>query len=50
MLVLEDLHWADQSTRELVAFLVRSLRGVRVAAAGHLPVRRAATGVTRCGR
>jgi predicted ATPase len=29
-LVLEDLHWADQSTRELVAFLVRSLRGVRV--------------------
>ena len=30
MLVLEDLHWADQSTRELVAFLVRSLHGVRV--------------------
>jgi DNA-binding CsgD family transcriptional regulator len=30
MLVLEDLHWADQSARELVAFLVRSLRGVRV--------------------
>ena len=30
MLVLEDLHWADQSTRELVAFLIRSLRGVRV--------------------
>jgi DNA-binding CsgD family transcriptional regulator/tetratricopeptide (TPR) repeat protein len=30
LLVLEDLHWADQSTRELVAFLVRSLRGVRV--------------------
>ncbi len=30
MVVLEDLHWADQSTRELVAFLVRSLRGVRV--------------------
>jgi DNA-binding CsgD family transcriptional regulator len=30
MLALEDLHWADQSTRELVAFLVRSLRGVRV--------------------
>ena len=30
MLVLEDLHWADQSTRELVAFLVRSLLGVRV--------------------
>ncbi len=30
MLILEDLHWADQSTRELVAFLLRSLRGVRV--------------------
>ncbi|MGH3236138.1 MAG: ATP-binding protein, partial [Streptosporangiaceae bacterium] len=30
MLILEDLHWADQSTRELVAFLVRSLRGARV--------------------
>lgn len=29
MLVLEDLHWADQSTLELAAFLVRSLRGVR---------------------
>jgi predicted ATPase len=30
ILVLEDLHWADQSTLELVAFLVRSLREVRV--------------------
>ena len=30
MLILEDLHWADQSTRELVAFLLRSLRGARV--------------------
>ncbi|MDQ1495954.1 MAG: hypothetical protein QOG69_2437 [Actinomycetota bacterium] len=30
MLVLEDLHWADQSTLELVAFLVRVLRGERV--------------------
>jgi DNA-binding CsgD family transcriptional regulator len=30
MLLLEDLHWADQSTRELAAFLVRSLRDVRV--------------------
>jgi DNA-binding CsgD family transcriptional regulator/tetratricopeptide (TPR) repeat protein len=30
MLVIEDLHWADQSTRELVAFLVRSLRGIPV--------------------
>ena len=30
MLVLEDLHWADQSTLELVAFLIRSLRAARV--------------------
>ena len=30
LLILEDLHWSDQSTRELVAFLIRSLRGVRV--------------------
>ncbi len=30
LLILEDLHWADQSTRELVAFLIRSLGGVRV--------------------
>jgi DNA-binding CsgD family transcriptional regulator/tetratricopeptide (TPR) repeat protein len=30
MLVLEDLHWADQSTLELAAFLVRSLRDMRV--------------------
>jgi predicted ATPase len=30
LLVLEDLHWADQSTLELVAFLVRSLRAVQV--------------------
>jgi DNA-binding CsgD family transcriptional regulator/tetratricopeptide (TPR) repeat protein len=30
LLVLEDLHWSDQSTRELVSFLIRSMRGVRV--------------------
>jgi tetratricopeptide (TPR) repeat protein len=27
MLVAEDLHWADQSTRDLLGFLVRNLRG-----------------------
>ena len=27
---IEDLHWADQSTLDLTAFLVRSLRGARV--------------------
>jgi len=30
MFVIEDLHWADQSTLDLVALLVRALRGVRV--------------------
>ena len=42
LLVLEDLHWADQSTLDLVAFLIRSLREVRRPAPRHLPVRRAA--------
>ena len=27
---IEDLHWADQSTLDLIAFLVRSLRATRV--------------------
>ena len=30
MFVIEDLHWADQSTLDLAAFLVRSLRDARV--------------------
>jgi DNA-binding CsgD family transcriptional regulator/tetratricopeptide (TPR) repeat protein len=30
LFVVEDLHWADQSTLDLMAFLVRSLRGARV--------------------
>jgi predicted ATPase len=31
LLVLEDLHWADRSTRDLVTFLSRVLRAERVA-------------------
>jgi DNA-binding CsgD family transcriptional regulator/tetratricopeptide (TPR) repeat protein len=31
MLALEDLHWADAATRDLLAFLARSLRGARIA-------------------
>ena len=34
MFVVEDLHRADQSTLELLAFLARSLRGVRVLLVG----------------
>jgi DNA-binding CsgD family transcriptional regulator len=30
VLVVEDLHWADQSTRDLLAFLIRNLRRERV--------------------
>jgi DNA-binding CsgD family transcriptional regulator/tetratricopeptide (TPR) repeat protein len=30
MVVIEDLHWADQSTLDLTAFLIRSLRDARV--------------------
>ena len=30
ILVVEDLHWADHSTRDLLAFLVRNLRRERV--------------------
>lgn len=31
LFVIEDVHWADRSTRDLVAFLVRTLRTGRVA-------------------
>ena len=33
LLVLEDMHWADRSSRDLLAFLARNLRGQRLALA-----------------
>ena len=30
LLLIEDAHWADRSTRDLLAFLVRNLHGARV--------------------
>jgi predicted ATPase len=42
LMVLEDVHWADRSSRDLLAFLARSLRAERIAFAltyrtGELP-------------
>ncbi len=34
LLVIEDLHWSDRSTRDLLAFLVRNLAGERVVLIG----------------
>ena len=42
VVAVEDPHWADHSTRDLLAFLARNLRDERAAARGHLPQRRAA--------
>src|SRR5262245_25229754 len=34
LVVLEDLHWADRSTRDLLAFLARNLRDTRILLVG----------------
>ena len=39
VLVIEDLHWADRSTGELLAFLVRNLRQAAVLLVVDVPLR-----------
>lgn len=38
VLVVEDVHWADRSTCDLLSFLVRNIQQAR-AARGHVQVR-----------
>ena len=39
VVVLEDLHWADGATRDLIAFLARTLRASRVMLVVSYPFR-----------
>ncbi len=39
VLLVEDVHWADRPTRDLLSFLVRNLRHAAGAAGGHIPLR-----------
>ena len=47
LLVLEDLHWADTSTLDLVAYLAHNVDGAPGVAARDLPRRRARVGGAR---
>ncbi|MCP2337243.1 helix-turn-helix transcriptional regulator [Actinomadura rupiterrae] len=54
VVVLEDLHWADPSSRDLLTFLVRNLTGANLLIVGTYrpvpdghPLRRALTALTR---
>ena len=48
VLVLEDMHWADRSTRTFVSFLARSLRSERAAAACSPTAPTSCTAGIRC--
>ena len=48
LLILEDLHWADASTRDLLTFLSRMLHRERVASSAPTAPT-TCTAVTRCG-
>ena len=37
LLVFEDVHWADRSSRDFLSFFVRNARHQRIAAARHVP-------------
>ena len=50
LLMLEDLHWADRSTRDLVTFLSRVLRRERIALALSYRTDDSASGAPRSGR
>ena len=50
VVVIEDVHWADEATLDLLRFLGRRLRDARVAAHRHLPRRRAGRRRPAAGR
>ena len=50
MFVIEDLHWADRSTLDLVALLVRALRADARARGRHASAPTSCTAATRCDR